>query len=56
MSSFARSMIPVVKLASDLKNIALGCDMPSAMQLNNTSRLYGSKKCFAPLNFARLLS
>jgi|UPI0002D5293E hypothetical protein len=49
-------MIQDVKLASDLKSIALCCDKPSAMQLNNTSELYVSKKRIASLHFVRLLS
>jgi hypothetical protein len=43
-----------VKLASDWKNTALGCDKPSAMQWNNTSWWRRSKKAHRFFEFHAL--
>jgi hypothetical protein len=49
-------MTLAVKPVNDFKSIALCCDKPSAMQLNNTSRLFNAKKLIASLHLMRLLS
>jgi hypothetical protein len=49
-------MILAVKPANEFKSIALCCDKPSAMQLNNTSWLFAAKKRIASLHLLRLLS